>query len=206
MVWRTCNSSDIAVRTVRRWPAALLLAALLALPAPRARANNPVLAIAAGGAALLAHDLLRHPRLEHRPSSVALSVNGFDIVQFARPAVGGGVQYRWGQPLLWRLRPFVGLGVTGDGAGYGYAGLRLTQPFGRHWFAGVDVGAALYARGGGKDLGSAALARSGLSLGYRFGNGADVELQFHHMSHAHLFSNHNPGVEIASLTLDWPLS
>jgi len=183
---------------------ACVLALLVFAPWRPARANTPVLAILAGGAALLAHDALTHPALP-RKAQWTVSAGGFDIVQFDDPAAEGSIEYRWANPLIWHAKPFAGMTMTTDAGALVFAGLRLDEPLTAHWIAGFDLGAALYAQGHGKDLGSAALGRGGLSLAYRFDNGARLGVSFHHMSHDHLFSSHNPGVETASVTFSWPL-
>lgn len=158
----------------------------------------------AGGAALLAHDFVVHPPQTHS-SFWSASTGDFDVIQQDDPAFETSVAYRWGRPILWRLKPFAGFGFTSDASSIVYGGLRLDEPLTRHWIAGFDVGIALYGRGHGKNLGSAGLGRSGLSLGYRFNDGARLEVSFHHMSHDGFFSNYNPGVETAAVTLSWPL-
>lgn len=188
--------------------AALVVVAVTGLllgPSKAARANSPILAIMAGGATLLAHDFITHPPSLTHTSYLAVSAGDFDVIQQANPAFETSVSYRWGHPILWRFKPFVGFGITSDAASIAYGGLRFDEPLTRHWFAGFDIGIALYGRGHGKNLGSAGLGRSGLSLGYRFDNGALLEASFHHMSHDGFFSNYNPGVETATLTAAWPL-
>lgn len=177
--------------------------ALMSCVTANARANTPVTAILAGGAALLAHDAIFHPTQSHR-GRISADVGEFDVIQQKTPAFETRVAYQWGRSVVWRLKPFVGLGLTSDLGTIVYGGLRLTEPLTRHWFASFDLGIALYSRGQGKRLGSAGLGRSGLSLGYRFRNGARVAVNFHHMSHDGLFSHYNPGVETASMSFSWP--
>ena len=78
---------------------------------------------------------------------------------------------------------------------------------GEHVVVNVNLAPTFYNAGKGKDLGSFAVLRSGVEMGYRFSNGARLMASFHHMSHGGLLNHaRNPGTETAALTVHIPVS
>jgi hypothetical protein len=139
------------------------------------------------------------------PDLLTITGGWFDVVQRTDSAALFGLEYRsnlW----VWKAKPFVGTIGTSGGSVYGYAGLRLDAYILRRFIVSTSLAPTFYARGGGKDLGSAAVLRSGIELGYRFDNSSQLGLAFHHMSHGKVFSDVNPGVETAEITYSIPLS
>ncbi|MBI4182445.1 MAG: acyloxyacyl hydrolase [Proteobacteria bacterium] len=115
------------------------------------------------------------------------------------------VEYRWGRPLAWRLRPFVGVMGTADAAAYGYFGLGLDLGLSERVALTPNVAAGLYGDGSGKDLGHAVEFRSGLELSYRLDDGTRLGAAFHHTSNASL-GDRNPGAESLVLTYSIPIA
>ncbi|HYW91254.1 MAG TPA: acyloxyacyl hydrolase [Gammaproteobacteria bacterium] len=204
-VFRRPGASRRAPRA-RPGPAGILLTCLLVclLASPPAAANTVVDAILAADAALIGLTARAPGTPAHRPG-LAVSAGRFDIVQRHDPATMGSLEYRAGRPLVWKLRPEVGAAATTDGGAFVYGGLRYVWRAGRHWRLAADMALAAYHRGAGKRLGSDVLGRSGVEAGWCGARGRCLMLGFHHMSHDHLFSHYNPGVEILRLTLVWPL-
>lgn len=179
-----------------------LLACVLA--GPPAAANTVVQAILAADAALIGLTGAS-PQTPVRGPRLAASAGRFDIVHRRDLATMGSLEYRARRPLVWKLRPEVGGAVTTDGGGFAWGGLRYLWHAGTHWRLAADMALAVYHRGNGKRLGSHVLGRSGVEAGWCGRRGRCLMLGFHHMSHDHLFSHYNPGVEILRLTLVWPL-
>ncbi len=107
-------------------------------------------------------------------------------------------EHRWGEPLVWRLRPQVGGTAFSDGSIYLHAGLHLPIRLGRRFVATPTVAAGPYLHGSQVVLGSMLEFRSGLSLGVRLGRGRRLFLFFHHLSNGGL-GDRNPGVEVAGI-------
>jgi len=163
------------------------------------------LAVAAGGVVLAAIFIDRpvHEEADH----VAVEGGQFDAVKNVQQAAAFGAEYRSRWIVWWKLRPFVGAGVTSDGSVYGYAGIRLSAYWGEHVVITPSIAIGGYSRGEGKDLGNPpVVARSGLDLEYAFDDGARVGVAYHHISNGKVFGQaENPGTEIVGLTLSIPL-
>lgn len=107
-------------------------------------------------------------------------------------------EYRWGEGIIWQIKPFVGLEFNDEGALYGLGGLYYDFPMAPHWYLTPSFGAGLWHDGGGPDLGSAIEFRSQLELAYEFNGGHRVSAAFGHISNASI-GDKNPGTEILSL-------
>ena len=97
------------------------------------------------------------------------------------------------------LKPFAGVMLTTDSAGYGYAGLLFDLYIGRRLVFTPSLAAGLYEEGTGKDLGHVVEFRSAIELAYRFDDRSRLGLSFYHLSNAS-FGNTNPGAEVLSLS------
>ncbi len=102
------------------------------------------------------------------------------------------------------LRPFVGLEGTSDAAVYGLGGIALDLSLGPVVLT-PSLGAGLYHRGNGKDLGSPLQFRSMVELGYEFAGGYRVSLAYSHVSNADVAET-NPGANIIGAYLHIPAS
>jgi lipid A 3-O-deacylase len=145
-------------------------------------------------------------RAQETPALFDLSLGVFDM-QDDGSAAEGRVEWR-GTPMLWWLRPMLGVSVTSDAAVYGYAGLAFEL-----WWANrrivltpsAAVGA--YHKGDGKDLGHVLEFRTGAALQYRFDDESRLGISFHHVSNAGLGKNKkNPGEESLMLSYAIPVS
>lgn len=123
-------------------------------------------------------------------------------------AVDFRFEYRFGRSLLpviedfAKLKPWVGVEATSDGALYGAAGILFDIPVGP-FIVTPSFGAGLYHDGAGKDLGSLIEFRSMLEVGYRFENEMRITAQFSHISNAGITRN-NPGSNILGAYLHLP--
>jgi hypothetical protein len=198
-------SGTVMAMRLARIACSCFVLAWLALAAPRAEADSEVIALWAASGALILANLDATPRDEH--SHLAFEVGQFDAVRNADPAAAGNLEYRLGDPLVWRLRPFAGIGVTTDQSFYGYAGIRVPTWWGEHVVATPSFAIGGYHRGKGKNLGTpAVIGRFGIDLEYRLDNDLRVGVAYHHMSNGKaLGQDINPGTEVVGLTLSVPM-
>ena len=113
--------------------------------------------------------------------------------------------YRWGEGLIWQIKPFVGLEANNEGAFYGLAGLYYDFGLAPHWYLTPSVGAGLWHDSGEPDLGHAIEFRTQLDLAYEFENGHRLAAGFSHISNASL-GDKNPGTEILNVQWHVPVS
>lgn len=118
------------------------------------------------------------------------------------------VEYRSGTELYsagrWlSIRPFVGASTTTDGMLYGLGGVLFDVTWGNFVFT-PSIGAGLWTRGDGKDLGSPIEFRTMFEVGYRFENEARVTAALSHMSNADIGSK-NPGANSLMLYVHLPV-
>ena len=104
------------------------------------------------------------------------------------------------------LKPFAGLEITSDSAGYFIAGIYLEDNIGTlfldepsNFLLTPSFGAGYYDDGDGKKLGNNIEFRTTLEVSYQLKNKNRIGLSFGHISNANLGDN-NPGVEIICLT------
>ena len=114
------------------------------------------------------------------------------------------IEYRWGDPLAWVIKPWVGAEATSDGAVYGVAGLLFDFKIGESFLITPSFGAGAYSDGDGKDLGHTIEFRSQLELGYKFENESRFGVAFGHISNASI-GDSNPGTEILSVYYHHPV-
>ena len=136
---------------------------------------------------------------------ITLGAGAFDVLDDEANAQFS-LEYR-GDYAWQRLRPVLGVSVDTDGGTYGYAGGNWDIPlFGSDRLLLIPnfvVGA--YHQGNSKDLGGALEFRSGLELGYRFDNDAQLGLTFNHISNASIYDE-NPGAESLMLLYSHPVA
>ena len=192
-------------RVLRCLGGALVVLFWLAFASTSTRADTEVLALAVAGGAVIA-SAIATPILAES-NQVAVEAGRLDPVKNVLPATAFGFEFRAGQILLWRLRPFVGAGFTTDHSFYGYGGIRIGAHWGDHVVVTPSFAVGGYSRGNGKDLGSPAIiGRFGIDLEYRFDNDLGVGVGYHHMSNGKVFGQEiNPGTEVVGLTLSIPV-
>lgn len=113
------------------------------------------------------------------------------------------VEYRFGNPFFYVVKPLIALQATTDGAGGAFAGLVADWVIGERFVVAPSLAAGLWADGGGKELGSTIQFRSQIEAGYRFGNDWRLTAAISHISNADLATS-NPGVEIGTVYLHVP--
>lgn len=138
---------------------------------------------------------------------VGFSAGKFDVMDSVHQDSAGDFrfEYRFGTPLFYVIKPFVGVEATTDGSAGVLAGLVADWVLADHWIINPSFAAVGWAHGAGKDMGSALEFRSQLEAGYRFDNAWRLTGAFSHMSNADI-SNDNPGAETVSLYLHVPTS
>lgn len=114
-------------------------------------------------------------------------------------------EYRWGEGLIWQIKPFIGVEVNDEGALYGLGGLFYDFGMAPHWYLTPSFGAGLWHDGGGPDLGNAIEFRSQIEVAYEFENGHRLSTSFSHISNAGL-GDRNPGTEVLNIQWHVPVS
>lgn len=167
--------------------------------AGHADAEVEALAVAAG---VVVASQLFAPNLED-PDHVAFEGGGLDAVKNAQPTAAIGLEYRFGKEILWRLCPFVGIGLTAERSVYGYGGIRLPAHWGDRFVVTPSFALGGYSRGNGKDLGNPPIiGRFGLDVEYRFESDVRLGVAYHHLSNGKIFGQSiNPGTEVVGVTL-----
>jgi len=107
-------------------------------------------------------------------------------------------EYRWGDPLLWQIKPFAGIEANNDGAAYALGGLYYDFGMTPHWYLTPSFGAGLWHDGDGPDLHHTIEFRTQLEVAYEFDNGHRVSAGLGHISNLSL-AQPNPGTEILNL-------
>jgi len=132
-------------------------------------------------------------KLMAQPPEVAVSTGVFEIFQSDTHSTEFGAEYRFA-PRQWDLVPAVGINANSDGGYWAHAGVRYDFALSENWLLTPQLALVGYEDGGGIDLGSGFLFRSGLELGYRLSPSSKLSVTLYHMSNAHLAKN-NPGSE-----------
>lgn len=173
----------------------------LAIGSAAAHADPEVQALAIATGVIVAATFAEPARDES--DHVAFEGGGFDWIKDVQPATAFGLEYRFGQPLWWKLRPLVGAGFTTQHAFYGYGGVGMATYWGERIVVTPSFAIGGYSRGAGKDLGDPALVgRFGIDVEYRFDNDMRAGFGYHHMSNGKLLGQTiNPGTEILGITL-----
>lgn len=115
------------------------------------------------------------------------------------------LEYRWDDPLVWVVKPWVGTEATSDGSVLALGGVLLDMTLDDSWVLTPSFGVGLFGRGNGKDLGNTIEFRSQLELGYTLENQSRIGLAGGHISNAGL-GDSNPGTEIVGLYYHMPAS
>ncbi|MCX4190532.1 acyloxyacyl hydrolase [Methylophaga sp. OBS3] len=123
---------------------------------------------------------------------IAFSTGAFEVFESDNSAEFGA-EYRFA-PQAWSLVPAIGVSANSDGGYWTHAGLRYDFKLGEKFLLTPQLAIVGYEDGGGTDLGSGFLFRSGIELGYRLSNASKLSVTLYHMSNADLAKN-NPGSE-----------
>jgi len=177
----------------------------LAVTSTAALADKEVQALVVATAGVMATTIGTPIRAES--DQVAFDGGRLDPVKNVKPATAFGLEFRDGQILLWRLRPFIGAGFTTDHSFYGYGGIRIGAHWGDHLIVTPSFAVGGYSRGDGKALGSPPIiGRFGIDLEYGFDNEVRIGVGYHHMSNGKVFGQEsNPGTEVIGLTFSIPV-
>ena len=117
----------------------------LVIEVPGAQADTEVEALAIATGVITAVAIATPTRDEH--DQVAFEAGRLDAIKNVQQATAFGVEYRVGRLLVWKLRPFVGAGLTTDHSFYGYGGIRLTTQWGERIIATPSFAVGGYSRG-----------------------------------------------------------
>jgi len=193
-----------AFQVIKRLVATLFLISFLAAGPARADPSSPIFIGAGAAIVFIAGEVLQVPQPDRNREYVALGGGYFDI--YRREDTAGYFRLEYKPPWhIWRFKPMVGMFTTTDGAVGAYLGIGYDLHVGDHLVVNVNIAPAFYSAGGGKYLGSYAVLRSGLELGYRFDDGTRLMASFHHMSHGKVFSHVNSGTDTAAVSVHIPV-
>jgi hypothetical protein len=137
------------------------------------------------------------------PDLFQFGVGIFNIRRERNRQPQGSFEYKW-RPVVYTLRPLVGLMMTSRGSGYVYGGAGLDLFLTKRLVLTPSFAPGLYWRGGGKEMGFPLEFRSSIELAAVFKNHARFGVQFYHISNASLGWK-NPGEESFVLFLALPL-
>ena len=182
------------MRNALRWP---VVAVCVSVASP-AGADPVVQGLAAAtGAAVLAELLWPSANPDLR-DFIAFEAGRFDAIKKQDPATEFELQYNFGSPLLWKIEPIVGLGVTTDRSFWGYGGIRLDSYWDSRVIISPSFSVAGYSRGNGKNLGTpAVLGRFGIDIEYAVDRDIRIGVGLHHMSNGKALGQEvNPGTEL----------
>lgn len=135
---------------------------------------------------------------------LSLGLGYYDIMDDA-DAADFRLEYRSGDKIFWKIKPWVGLEANSDGSVWGGGGILADIPVGDTFYVAPSFGAGLYGQGGSdKDLGSAIEFRSQLEGGMKLDSGSRIGVAFGHISNASI-GDKNPGTEILSAYIHIPV-
>ena len=188
-------------------PRRLLIALVFAasLGSTTSRADPSVVIIGAiAGVSVIAGEIFQTPQPDAKRDFLIGGAGWFDFVDRDNEAAQFQGEYRpnW---QIWRLKPMVGTYVSTKGSVGGYIGAGYDFHITENIVVNVNIAAAFNHAGGGKDLGSTVLLRSGVEAGWRFADASRLSVTFHHMSHGKVFGNNNPGTEVLAVTYAVPI-
>ncbi len=136
---------------------------------------------------------------------VSFGVGKFDVFDNVErdTAADFRFEYRFADPLLYVIKPLVGVEATSDGGAGVLGGIVADWVLDQHWVVAPSFSVVAWAHGGGKDMGSVLEFRSQIEAGYRFDNDWRLTASLSHMSNADI-SDTNPGVEVGAVYLHVP--
>ena len=138
------------------------------------------------------------------PSYLSLGLGIWDIAQHDDTAADFRVEYRHGESLFWKIKPWAGVEGTSDGSIWGGGGILADFEINQFYIT-PSFGVGLYTDGGSdKDLDHPIEFRTQLEAGYEFTNSQRLGVSFGHLSNADL-GDDNPGAEVLNLYYHVPL-
>ena len=138
-------------------------------------------------------------------SYLSLGAGIWDVTQDDDMATDFRVEYRHGDSLFWKIKPWAGVEGTTDGSIWGGVGVLADFKPADNIYITPSFGAGLYSQGGSdKDLDHVIEFRSQLEAGYEFMNQQRVGVAFGHISNANL-GDDNPGTEILNVYYHVPV-
>lgn len=139
------------------------------------------------------------------PSYLGFGIGLWDALDGDDTAADFRAEYRHGETLFWKIKPYGGLEVTADGSLWGGAGVLADFKPADNFYITPAFGIGLYAQGGSdKDLDFPIQFRSQLEAGYEFTGSQRLGLAISHISNAHL-GDDNPGTDILTLYYHIPV-
>jgi len=182
---------------------ALVLFGLAAGPA-KADPSSAVFIGVAAGAAVAAGEIFQTPQPDAKRAFIIGGGGGFDVI--ARDNVAGSYQFEY-RPnwQIWRGKPMIGMFGTTDGGVAAYFGIGYDLHITKNIVVNLNTAVTLYNAAKGKHLGSFAVLRSGIEMGWRFEDASRLMVSVHHMSHGAVFDDKNPGTEVVAVTYAVPV-
>lgn len=136
------------------------------------------------------------------PPLIQIGGGAFNITKHKRSALAQ-VEYKW-SPIVYKMRPFVGLMGTDRESLYMYGGLGFDIFFGKNFVMTPSLAPGIYFKGRGKKLWFPLEFRTSIEAAVVFGGQHRIGAQFYHMSNAG-FGRKNPGAESLVFFLAIPL-
>ena len=166
--------------------------------ASAANADPVVQGLAAATAVVVLAELLWPSANPDQRDFMAFEAGRFDAIKKDQSATEFELQYNFGSPLVWKIEPIAGLGVTTDKSFWGYGGIRLDSYWDSRIVIAPSFAVAGYSRGNGKNLGTpAVLGRFGIDVEYAIDRDVRIGVGLHHMSNGKVLGqNVNPGTEL----------
>lgn len=193
----------MARRIKRLGLSALVLIGLAAGPV-KAEPSSAIIIGVAAGVAIAAGEIFGTPQPDAKRAFIIGGAGGFDIISRDNAAGSFQLEYRPGWQ-VWRIKPMVGMFATTDGGVAGYVGLGYDLHITKNIVVNLNTAVTLYGANNGKYLGSFAVLRSGIELGWRFEDASRLMVSVHHLSHGRLLSKRNPGAEVVAVTYAVPV-
>ena len=139
------------------------------------------------------------------PNYLSFGAGVWDITQDDDQATDFRLEYRHGESLFWKIKPWAGVEATTDGSVWGGGGILADINIVDNIYVVPSFGVGLYTDGGSdKDLDYPIEFRSQIEAGYEFMNNHRVGVAFGHISNADL-GDDNPGTEILNVYYHMPI-
>lgn len=138
-------------------------------------------------------------------STLGAGVGIWDVFDGEDTATDFRVEYRHGNPVFWKIKPWAGAEFTSDGSVWGGGGVLADFKPADNIYITPSIGIGLYGQGGSdKDLDHPIEFRTQIEGGYQFMNGHRVGVALSHLSNADL-GDDNPGTEVLNLYYHVPV-